>query len=419
MLRFSVPAAMLLASVVARPAASILTDDEPSNDAIGTAAVQIFPTAAVTTGVGEFTLVSDDIDYLGISGLVVGDIVTVSTTPLGILGIFDEFGIPDTGIGVFTSGGSMGCRSDDTRNNEIPPPPFPNSAGLGSLCRFVIPSAGTWFVGATGSNGDPAELFNGNHSQNGVFELHVTINAIDRPFPTPTPAATPAEPAGAVLIDDEPCNDEIAASSGCPSGAPIQMVKTGPATIDGGEFVLVAGDIDFVGIAALSADDIITVSTTPLSDVDLEVPNTIVGVFDSSTTDPTFEILCRLDDIENNELITQGQNSIGLGSLCRFRITAPGDYYVGVTGFRPKSPGGCDPALGQCTAFPFDGGITPGSPCEEQGPTFTCGNYQMTIAVNSLPEPGVMLQLVSGGIGLAWLNRRRNRSMTPSSQRSG
>ena len=26
------------------------------------------------------------------------------------------------------------------------------------------------------------------------------------------------------------------------------------------------------------------------------------------------------------------------------------------------------------------------------------------------PEPGVMLQLISGAVGLAWLNRRRNRS---------
>ena len=57
-------------------------------------------------------------------------------------------------------------------------------------------------------------------------------------------------------------------------------------------------------------------------------------------------------------------------------------------------------------------------PCEEEGPTFTCGNYQVTIAGNA-PEPGVILQLVSGGIGLAWLNRGRNRSMAPSSQRSG
>jgi hypothetical protein len=226
-----------------------------------------------------------------------------------------------------------------------------------------------------------------------------------------------AAPAGAVITDVEPANDFVAT-------APIQFVKkTGPITIDGGELVLDAGDIDFVGIAALSPGDVVTVSTTPLNDADLEVPDTIVGVFDSSTTDPTHMILCRGDDTENNELITQGQNSIGLGSLCRFRITAPGDYYVGVTGFRPKFPPGCDPAAApghpdECEAWPFDGGIG-STACEEAGPTYTCGDYQVTIAVNGLPEPGGILQLVSGGIGLAWLNRRRNRRRVPSSQRLG
>ena len=48
-------------------------------------------------------------------------------------------------------------------------------------------------------------------------------------------------------------------------------------------------------------------------------------------------------------------------------------------------------------------------PCEEDdGDSLTCGSYQLTIAVNSLPEPGVILQLVLGGIGLAWLKRRRS-----------
>jgi hypothetical protein len=189
--------------------------------------------------------------------------------------------------------------------------------------------------------------------------------------------------------------------------------------------VLDAGDIDFLGIAAMSAGDVITVTTTPLDDADLQVPDTIVGLFDSSTTDPTHLILCRGDDTANNDLITgPGGDPIGWGSLCRFGITAPNNYYVGVTGFRAKSPPGCDPAAppgdpDECSSFPFDGGVG-AIPCEEPGPTFTCGSYQVTIAVNSaLPEPGVILQLVSGGIGLVWLNRRRNRRMAPSSQRSG
>ena len=227
-----------------------------------------------------------------------------------------------------------------------------------------------------------------------------------------------AAPAGAVITDVEPANDSVAT-------APIQFVKTGDLTIDAGELELVAGDIDFVGIASLSPNDVVTVTTTPLEDANLEVPDTIVGLFDSSTTDPTHMILCRVEDAPNNDLITTGGGAsatiIGRGSLCRFRITTPGDYFVGVTGFRPKLPAGCDPAappghVDECSEFPFDGGIG-ATPCEEDGgESLTCGNYQLTIAVNSLPEPGVILQLVSGGIGLAWLNRRRYIKMTRSSQ---
>ncbi len=219
-----------------------------------------------------------------------------------------------------------------------------------------------------------------------------------------------AAPAGAVIKDVDPANDSVAT-------APIQLGKTGNLTIDAGELELVAGDIDFIGMAALSSGDIVTVTTTPLDDADLEVPDTIMGLFDSSATEPTHMVLCRVDDAPNNDLITDGGGPsatiLGRGSLCRFTITAPGDYYVGVTGFRTKSPGGCDPAappghMDECSSYPFDGGIGL-VPCEEEdGGSLTCGNYQLTIAVNSLPEPGVILQLVSGGVGLVWLNRRRS-----------
>jgi hypothetical protein len=250
-----------------------------------------------------------------------------------------------------------------------------------------------------------------------------------------------AAPAGALITDVEPANNSVAT-------APIQVIKTGLVTTDGGELELVAGDIDFVGIAALYPDDVVTVTTTPLvdsdpdGDADLEIPDTIVGLFDSSTTDPTHMILCRGDDAPNNDLITGPGGGIGRGSLCRFGITAPDNYYVGVTGFRSKIPPACDPAappghVDECLSFPFDGGIGP-TPCEEDdGDSLTCGEYQVTIAVNGLPgptptatptatptptptpEPGVLLQLVSGGIGLVWLNGLRNRRRTLSSPRLG
>ena len=216
-------------------------------------------------------------------------------------------------------------------------------------------------------------------------------------------------PAGAVLTDDEPCNDEIAASGGCPSGAPIQMVKTGRVTTDAGELELVAGDIDFLGIAALSAGDIVTVTTTPLEDPpDFEAPDTMVGVFDS-TTDPGGEILCLGNDEANNDLVNcPGGDCVGWGSLCRFLITAPGDYWVGVTGFRETRPAGCTPGVGgNCDSYPFDGGTGP-IPCAEPDSPDTCGLYQVTIGV--LPEPGMLLQLASGLLGLVVLDKRRRRA---------
>ncbi|MBW2715786.1 MAG: hypothetical protein JRD03_06900, partial [Deltaproteobacteria bacterium] len=149
--------------------------------AIGSAATQIAPTATVTTGAGEFTLVFNDVDYVGIGNLVPGDIVTVSTTPLD-----DEmFETPDTFIGLFTAGESRKCENDDSINNELT---NPASAGLGSLCRFVIDSPGTWYVGVTGGSDSPP--FVGIHFNAGSYQLHVTINALDPPNLTPTPTAT-------------------------------------------------------------------------------------------------------------------------------------------------------------------------------------------------------------------------------------
>jgi len=218
-----------------------------------------------------------------------------------------------------------------------------------------------------------------------------------------------AAPAGAVITEQEPANDAVAT-------APFVIVKFGSFTTSGGQLGLTAGDIDFLGIPALAVGDIVTMSTTPLDNSNFEDPDTVLGLFDS-TIAPNTVILCRNDDAFNRA----GDFPPGLGSLCRFQITTPGDYYVGVTGYRPKLPAGCDPAAppghaDECSSSPFDGGIG-AVPCEEGGgESLTCGNYQLTIAVNSLPEPGVILQLVSGGIGLAWLNRRRIRRMPRSSQ---
>jgi hypothetical protein len=185
MMRYPLPAVLMLVLVAARPAAAVLTDDEPSNDCIvasggcSGASIQIFPTAAVTTDGGVFTLVDDDIDYLGIGSLVVGDIVTVSTTPLD-----DILSDPDTIIGLFNGSETEKCEGDDSVNNLLGIPD-----GLGSLCRFEIDSAGTWFVGVTGFSTSP---FDGDHIESGAYQLMVTINVmVVPPTPTATPTSTP------------------------------------------------------------------------------------------------------------------------------------------------------------------------------------------------------------------------------------
>ena len=48
----------------------------------------------------------------------------------------------------------------------------------------------------------------------------------------------------------------------------------------------------------------------------------------------------------------------------------------------PEFPPDRDPTAGECWLFPFYRGIG-AIPCEKQGPTLTCGNYQVRIAVNT------------------------------------
>jgi hypothetical protein len=86
------------------------------------------------------------------------------------------------------------------------------------------------------------------------------------------------------------------------------------------------------------------------------------------------------DDAFNNDL---DQFPTGFGSLCRYEIPVAGDYFVGVTGF---------------SAAPFDG-----AHLEE-------GIYALAVSVTRLPEPGAMLQLASGALGLAALCARRRRA---------
>ncbi len=180
-----------------------------------------------------------------------------------------------------------------------------------------------------------------------------------------------ALPAGAVLTDQESSNNSIATTT-------IQMTPNGVVSSDAGLFTFGAGggDTDYLGIGGLLAGDTVIVSTTPLNDPpDFESPDTIVGLFTDSGA-----MVCVFDDAYNNEMT---EFLMGFGSLCRFEIAVDGDYFVGVTGF---------------SAIPFDGAH------------FEEGAYSLTVTITALPEPGVLLQLTSGVLGLAALQARRRRA---------
>ena len=183
-----------------------------------------------------------------------------------------------------------------------------------------------------------------------------------------------ASPAAALLIDQEPTNNSVATAEIQVSIPPTENVVV----VDAGilTFVVGGGDLDYLGIGGLLAGDVVNVSTTPLGDPPVfEIPDTIVGLFTDNGSSE-----CVGDDAFNNDL---DQFPTGFGSLCRFAIPANGDYFIGVTGF---------------SANPFDGAH------------FEEGKYSLTLNVTRIPEPGVLLQLVSGALGLAVLNARRRRT---------
>jgi len=180
-----------------------------------------------------------------------------------------------------------------------------------------------------------------------------------------------ASSAGALLTEDEPANNNIATAAiqmNIPSNESLVIVDTGLLT-----FTVGGGDTDYLGIGGLLAGDSVKLSTTPLRDPPaFEIPDTIAGLFSANGA-----MRCVGDDAFNNDL---DQFPTGFGSLCRYQILADGDYFVGVTGF---------------SAIPFDGNH------------FEAGLYALTVDVTRLPEPGVMLQLASGVLGLAALRARR------------
>jgi hypothetical protein len=167
---------MLMLFAVASPATALLQDEEPSNDNVATAPIQmpIPPNENVVSadaGLFTFRVCGGDLDYLGIGGLVAGDIVNLLTTPLGDPPAFE---VPDTIVGLFSDSGAMECAGDDAFNNDLDQ--FPT--GFGSLCRYEIPEDGDYFVGVTGFSAAP---FDGAHLEEGKYSLTVNVTRLPEP----------------------------------------------------------------------------------------------------------------------------------------------------------------------------------------------------------------------------------------------
>ncbi len=158
---------LLVLVALSAPADALLFDDETDNDAISTAGVMLIPTATDTVDGGRLSLEAGDSDYLGIGGLVAGDSLTVATMPMQ----GSHFDIPDTIVGVFTNFGTQKCINDDAANSD-------SLEGLGSLCRVLIGSPGTYYVGVTGFSPVP---FDGNHSEVGDYVLSVSLTTVPEP----------------------------------------------------------------------------------------------------------------------------------------------------------------------------------------------------------------------------------------------
>jgi len=164
----------LTSLAIALPAAARLNEDEPGNNDTATAPIQmVVPPDAnvVMSDTGLLTLDPGDIDYIGLGGLQLGDVVELATTPLGDPPFFE---IPDTIAGLFSSDGTQECVGDDAYNNDLDK--FPT--GFGSLCRFQIVTGGNYYVGVTGFSEIP---FDGSHLEEGTYSVSVSITRLPEP----------------------------------------------------------------------------------------------------------------------------------------------------------------------------------------------------------------------------------------------
>ncbi len=155
--------AMLLMLLIGAPAGAMpIVDDENANDEIETAG-SLPPRprrpckADPSAYAGSFSLIRNDLDFLGLGPLAAGDVITAVTTPLEDA----FFEAPDTILGVFNAAGVRLDFNDDAGN-----------LGFGSAIRFRVPSDGDCFLAVSGF-GDT--LFQGLHDEEGSYVFTVSL----------------------------------------------------------------------------------------------------------------------------------------------------------------------------------------------------------------------------------------------------
>ncbi len=168
--------ALLYLLLIGAPAGAMsIVDDEDANDELGTAGVQISRGADPSAHVGRFNLTRNDVDFLGLGPLIAGDVITAVTTPLED----GFFRVPDTILGVFNAAGVRLAFNDDA------------GPGFGSAIRFLVPSAGDYFLAVSGF-GDSG--FQGLHDEEGRYAFTVSLVPIPIPNTPPDCSAAIAEP---------------------------------------------------------------------------------------------------------------------------------------------------------------------------------------------------------------------------------
>jgi hypothetical protein len=271
-------------------------DTEPANstiggaDGLGLAPMQARLNLAGLGGIG-------DVDFYS-NFLLTGDIFVGMTTPLGSLPV--DFNTPDTIMGVFDPDSTMIAFNDDAGTDAVGGAQLPIRRG--SLLRYGAGQSGPHAFAVTGFDDFG---FGGFHGEFGPYALTV--------------ARFPVSPTVGGDFADSPGNSGIAASDSL-NLAPLAAVNAVANLTEG-------GDVDFYSVF-MDAGDVLTAFTTPFAGLpgDFTLPDTLLGVFDSSGTQISVSDDAGTDAIVDGEVIARG-------SAIRYLAVNPGLYHIAVTGF--------------------------------------------------------------------------------------